>query len=512
MPIIVSKTHKSLIVPDTPATRTLAPYAELPPGKLVVRHDIQTTLLLRHMGYKVPSPIMHYVYPGSKQPFKVQRATVEMLIENPHAYVLNAMGTGKTKAALWAWYFLYKAGHVKKLLVIAPLSTLKFVWQREVFMTLPGIKVEILHGTKQDRLDALARDADVYIINTDGIKVIVDPLSTRPDINAIVIDELANFRNNSDRSKLLRKFVKRFEVVWGMTGAPLPNSPIDCWGQAQIVTPHTVPKYQSHCRDMLMTRLSQYVWLPRPNAIEQAYKMMQPAVRFTLDEVVELPELIEREVEVEQSLQQKKVYDKVLKELTIMVADKTITAANAGVAMGKLLQIAGGWVYSQAPAFVRLDASARIAALIDLIQAADQKVIVYVPYRHMIEGIAGIFDRLKLGFDYAVVHGDTKDRENIFNLFQNTDKYHCLLAHPGTISHGLTLTAASSIVWYVPITSLETFEQANARITRVGQKHRQQIIMLQGTPVERRLYSLLRKKQKLQDKFLQLFEEATNAT
>jgi SNF2 family DNA or RNA helicase len=137
---------------------------------------------------------------------------------------------------------------------------------------------------------------------------------------------------------------------------------------------------------------------------------------------------------------------------------------------------------------------------------------VYVPYRHMIEGIAGIFDRLKVGFDYAVVHGGTGDREHIFNLFQNTDKYHCLLAHPGTISHGLTLTAASSIVWYVPITSLETFEQANARITRVGQKHRQQIIMLQGTPVERRLYSLLRKKQKLQDKFLQLFEEATNAT
>jgi len=470
---------------------------------------MRETLLLRHLGFKVPSPVMYYDYAGGK-PFDVQRKTVEMLAENPRAYVLNAMGTGKTKSALWAWDFLRKQGLLRKLLVVAPLSTLTFVWAREVFGTLPGVTVQILHGSRQERLDRLAKDADIYVINHDGVKVIADSLLTRPDIDCLVLDELAVYRNNSDRSKKMRKFAQKFSVVWGLSGAPMPNSPVDVWAQGMIVTPNTVPKYQSHARDLLMLRISNFVWKPKPNAVEMAFSMLKPAVRYTLDDVIELPDTIERTVDVDLTSQQKKVYERVKNELAAMVADKQITALNAGVAMGKMLQVAGGWVYTQNPEFVRLDASNRIATVIDFIQSAEHKVIVYIPYRHMIEGLAGVFDRLKVGFDYAIVHGDTKDREHIFNAFQNTDKYHALLAHPGTIKHGLTLTAADTIIWYIPIASLEVFEQANARITRVGQKHKQQVIMLQSTPVEKRLYSLLRTKQKLQDKLLTLVEEATH--
>ena len=114
-----------------------------------------------------------------------------------------------------------------------------------------------------------------------------------------------------------------------------------------------------------------------------------------------------------------------------------------------------------------------------------------------------------MGFDHCIVHGDTQNREGVFHLFQNSGKYKAMLAHPGCIHHGLTLTAADTAIWYLPITSLEVYEQANARIRRIGQKHRQQILHLQSTPVEKKIYSLLRNKQKVQDSLLQMFEDAT---
>jgi SNF2 family DNA or RNA helicase len=327
----------------------------------------------------------------------------------------------------------------------------------------------------------------------------------------LVIDELAVYRNNSDRSKMMRKFAKRFQIVWGMTGAPMPNSPTDVWAQAMIITPNTVPQFQNRVRDLLMIKKGPYLWVPKGDAVEKAFKMLQPAVRYALDDVVELPPMIPRLIDVPLSAQQQKVYDKVKREFTETVWGKKIVALNAGAAMGKLLQIAGGWVYTAAPEFVRLDAAPRVVALIDLIQSAEHKVIVFVPYRHMIEGLSTIFQMPKIDIDHAVVHGDTTDRERIFHLFQNTEKHKVLLAHPGTIHHGLTLTAADTNIWYLPIPSLDIYDQANARIRRIGQAHKQQLLHLQSTPIEKKLYTLLRSKQKIQTELLNLFEEQTTA-
>ena len=109
----------------------------------------------------------------------------------------------------------------------------------------------------------------------------------------------------------------------------------------------------------------------------------------------------------------------------------------------------------------------------------------------------------------ACVHGDTKERDHLFNTFQNTDKYGTMLAHPGCVHHGLTLTAASMIIWYLPITSLDVYDQFNARITRIGQANKQQLLHLQATPIEKRIYRLLLEHQKMQNLFLELVEDAT---
>jgi SNF2 family DNA or RNA helicase len=264
---------------------------------------------------------------------------------------------------------------------------------------------------------------------------------------------------------------------------------------------------------MLMDQRGPYTWVPKPNAVQAAYAMMQPSARYSLDDVMELPPVIIRFDNVALSPQQNQVYKRVATAMHHAVGTKEINAANAGVAMSKLLQICGGWVYTKAPEFVRLDASPRIATLADLCESAEHKVLVPIPYRHMIEGISALFEKLHkagtISFDHCVVHGNTTGRDGIFNLFQNTDKYRVMLCHPATVSHGLTLTAADTIVWYLPVTSYDTYEQFNARIRRVSQVHKQQVIHLQSSFIERKLYKSLATKQKLQDQFLKLVEDAS---
>ncbi len=508
MQLLVSKANKLLVVPRNGQTENLFPNAQPFNGEqLLVPHELRETIMLRHLGWRVPNPMLLYYDWCKGKPFAVQRATCDLMTSNERAYVLNSPGTGKSKAALWSWDYLYGQGLCKKMLVVATLSTLNFVWARECFATLPHRTVKILHGTKRTRLDRLKEDADIFVINHDGFKIIQAELAARDDIDVLCIDELAVFRNNSERSKAMRKFAKRFKFVWGLTGYPMPNAPTDVWAQAQIVTPNTVPKFFNQAQTMLMNKLDQYRWVPKPDAVDTALKMLQPSVRYDLDAVVELPEVVYRTIDVPLSPKQTSVYAKLAKDFKVMIDNKEVTAVNAAVVLGKLLQVSGGWVYTGDKTIIDVDASTRHQVLISLIEEAVHKVLVFAPFRHVVEGLSKVLD--KAGIEHAVVHGDVSGRDQLFHLFQNTSKFKVLLAHPQCLAHGLTLTAADSIVWYMPTASLDIYLQANARITRVGQKHRQQVFHLQSTVAERRMYTLLRGKQKVQNALLALLEEAT---
>ena len=511
---IISKTHKAIIAPLTGATRNMFPdapkLAHRGQDHLLAPHGLRETIMLRHLGYDVPNPMLLYYDWKGGTPFTVQRATCDLMTTAERCYVLNSMGTGKTKSTLWSFDYLHGNGMCGKMLVVATLSTLNFVWAREMFATLPNRRAIVLHGTKQERLKRLAEDADVYIINHDGLRTIQVELSQRTDIDVLCLDELAVYRNHgSGLSKEMRKFSERFKIVWGLTGRPMPNEVTDVWAQAKIIRPDSVPKFFRHAQELLMNRLNQFKFVPKPGAVEAAFKMLQPSVRYALDDVVELPEVVYRTIDVPLSVKQKKTYEMLAKEFKAEVDNKSITAVNAAVAMGKLLQVSGGWVYAKPVGSIALDAKPRHDILVDLIEENVRKVIVMVPFRHAIEGLTDVLNAAKI--EHAVVHGGVSKRDEIFNLFQNTDKYKVLLAHPQCLAHGLTLTAADTVIWFLPITSLDIYEQANARITRYGQKHRQQVLHLQSTSVEKKIYSMLRGKQKIQDSLLEMLSDATDS-
>ncbi len=514
--IIVSKAHGAIIVPFVPAVANIVPGAKglMLNGKpmLAMPHDTAGTQLLRAYGIDAPAPVLHhYDWANAiQQPYDVQRRTVALLTTNKRAYVLNGFGTGKTKSALWAADWLMSQGVVRRTLVVAPLSTLTFTWAREVLQTIPHRRAVVLHGSREKRLKLCEEDADIYIVNHDGLAIVQQTLKERGDIDLVVLDELAKYRNGSAFiTKTTARFVKDVPWVWGMTGGPTPNEPVDAHAQIRMLTPEHVDPSMTRFREATMLKVSQFKWVARHNAMDTVFAAMQPSVRFTLDDVVELPDLIMRFVEVAQGSKQTEVYNALLKQAKVQVASGAITAVNAGVLQTKLLQVASGWVYTNDHGVVHLDNEDRLDALIDAISQTKEKVIVFAPYTHCIKGLA---DEIRqAGFTVETVEGDVSKsrRDDIFNRFQNTFEPKVIVAHPGTMAHGLTLTAADTIAWFGPINDLEIFDQANARIRRIGQKKKQQILMFTGTPIERLTYNRLRSKQSTQNLLLQMFEDDT---
>ena len=522
--IHISHPTQSIVVPYSPQLGTLFPHGQRfdfeGEQMILLPHGLDETKLLRNLGHDyLPSPIEeHYDFPSidGKKAFAKQVATCVLMTMNPHAYILNGMGTGKTKAAIWAFHFLKSIGKADSMLVTCPLSTMRFVWEREIFNTIPGLKVRVLFGSAERRKKLLAEKADIYIVNHDGVKVIFHELMQRKDINVICFDEAAAYRNSkSDRAKTARALSKGRDFIWGMTGSPTPSEPTDAFGLAALITPETAPRSFVQFRADTMIQLNQFIWKPKRNAAEVVAKVLSPAVRFTLDEIVELPPVIEHEIDVPMGKEQAKTYKMLKDHAAALLKQGTITAVNGAACYSKMLQTSIGWVYGDDGKTYALDNHDRIKALMDIIECKvdilrpDGKVIVFSPYISSMEGVAAVLAHHKINF--AKVSGATPhgERADIFQAFQHGSQLQVICAHPECMSHGLTLTAADTVIWFGPTTKLETFEQANARIRRVGQTRKQQVIKLVSSDAERVAYRRLAAKQDLQNNVLSIIAELT---
>lgn len=482
---------------------------------VAVPHRPDETRVLRNLGFDVPDPMpMHYDWPkvsGRHDPFAAQRDTASFLTMNSRAFCLNGMGTGKTNSALWAYDYLRRTKQVKKVLVVCPLSTMERTWADSVFNTFSHLDAVVLHGTRDRRTKLLKQDVDVYIINIDGLASIKTELAKRPDIDLIVVDELALARNSgTDRWKILNEICNKQTTrrVWGMTGSPTPNAPTDAWAQCKLVTPDNpnVPKYFSAFRDKVMRQLTQFKWAARPDANDTIYQMMQPAIRFSLDDCTDLPEqtFITREVEL--TPEQKKAYKDMLSKLATDYQGGQILAVNEAVKANKLIQIACGVAYGTGGEEIVIPSKPRLDVVKEIIEESEGKVIVFVPLTGALESVAS---ELRKEFTVETVHGGTSknERDRIFGEFQRNDEPRVLVANAAAMSHGLTLTAATTIVWYAPVHSNETYEQACARVRRPGQTKTTVIVHIAGTDVERRVYKRLQDKQSMQGLLLEMMKE-----
>ena len=448
-----------------------------------------------------------FTYPFPANTFNVQRVTAELFTKNKRAYCLNELGTGKTRCGLFAYDWLRRLSIVECLLVICPLSALERTWGREIANYFPWLRYTILHGSKATRLQRLAQPANVFIINHDGVETIMDALIAHPYIKCVIVDELAAYRNGgSDRTKHLKVLVRNKLFVWGLTGSPVPRAVTDVWGPCSCITPYSVPSSFHAFRSQLMLKKGPFKWIPKPFSEDRAVSCMQPSVRFKLDDVTELPEKVTHYYEANLTVHQRYVYESMRKTAIALVGDKKIDALNAGAVLSKLLQIALGYAYTRKGEIVTFDNTPRLQLILDLIDSAIKKVILFAPFKSAIAALSKMLESNKL--DHCIVTGDVTlhNRNIFFRDFQDTKKYKVLLAHPACMSHSLTLTAASTTIWAGPITSLDMFQQANARTYRVGQDSKTLIAMVGGTNAEEKIYRLLGNNESIQNRFLEILE------
>lgn len=477
-----------------------------------VPHSLDAVRVLRNLGVPAPSPIVNrYPWPGRYKPFDAQRETAAFCTLHKRAYVLNDMGTGKTIAALWAFDYLRGQGVLHKALIAAPLSTLDAVWGAEVLLNFPHLKFSVVYGDKARRQKLLAADADIYIINHDGVKTMLPDLVRRPDIDLLLVDELATYRTSgTDRYKAMAKLCAPVERwVWGLTGTPIPNAPDDAWAQCRLVTPWTVPSYGKRFKEMTMYQAGPFKWIAKSDALDTVHKAMQPAIRFTRADCLDLPETTWIHRDAPMSPEQTKAYNEMALSLRTGQGEGEARAVNEADKAMKLVQIAAGAVYDYVThEAMILPNTARVRECMDVIDQANGKVLVFVPFTASLHALR---DELAKHWPVAMVDGSVPlhERTQIFQTFQHAGAHELrvIVANPRTMSHGLTLTAADTVLWFAPTASHETFDQANHRIIRQSQKRNTRIVMLAGSAVERKLYKRLKDKQAMQGLLLDAFED-----
>ena len=486
---------------------------------VAIPHDPIPTMQLRILGFEgIPDPMnIYYTYPGRYKPFEAQRETASFASVHKRCFILNSMGLGKTITSLWAFDYLKSRKQVCKLMIVCPISVMERTWADEIMHNFPQYKVNILYGSAKKRIQLLEdRSADIYIVNTDGQKIIKDYMKDRWDINLIIIDEVALFRNSQSArwksmNEICNKQIEGKRWVWGMTGSPIPNSPEDAYGQMKLVTPDSprLPRSFSAWRDRVMLHVSQFKWAPKLDAVKTVFEVMQPSIRFSLDDAVDLPPQVIQERKVPMTTEQKRAFETMYSRLEMWAENeaKTITAVNDAVKVSKLLQIVCGVVYGEDGMEAVVNNKERLNALNEVVCESEGKVIVFVPFSAALENVRQYLE--KQGHSVAVVQGSTSkaERDEIFYSFQNNEEPKVIVANPATMSHGLTLTAATTIAWYGPVYSNEIYQQACARVRRPGQKRATVIVHFTSSGLEDRIYQRLRDRQSVQGTLLEMVKE-----
>lgn len=489
---------------------------------IAVPFTLAHVIHMRRAGFAVPSPIGYeYEFPklkGLHEPWANQRETAAFLTLNPRAYCLSQVGTGKTDAALFAADYLRRAGYVRKVLIVTTKSTMRSVWANAIHNTFFMQRAVVLHTEAKRRRHLLAQDFDYYIVNHDGLEILGDKVFDekrrlidfkfgRDDIDLFIFDEIGEYRNASTmRWAVANKMLQPHHWVWGLTATPIPDYPADAYAQIRLVTPTRVSKHYTTFRQMVMSQVSEYKWRPRPEAAQIIHGVMQPAIAFTRDQCYDMPETLppmNRDADLTPE-QAKHWRDMANNYATEFASGARITAVNEGVKLSKLLQIACGVVYDKQGGEVVLPCGPRLATLLEAINEGAGKVIVFCPFTSVVDMVAKYLT--KHGRHCETITGATASnkRADVFADFQGAPYPNTLVADPGTMAHGVTLTEADTVIWYGTPRSNNLYEQANGRITRSGQKRVQRIIHIVSTAVERKRFAELASRAEVQGSLIEM--------
>ncbi len=406
------------------------------------------------------------------EPHGYQAYATKWLLDKEKAALFLDMGMGKSVITLTAINeLMFDYFDVAKVLVIAPLRVAQNTWDSEIekWEHLRHLRIAKILGNEKERIQALNATADIYVINRENVKWLVDRCGKHWPFDMVVIDELSSFKSHqAQRFKALRKIRPFMKRVVGLTGTPAPNSLIDLWPQIYLLDGgkrlgKTITGFRE--RYFYPDKRNQYIvysYKPKEGAEEAIYKKLSDiCVSMKAEDYLKLPERINNTIPIHLPKKAKEKYDQLERDLLLPLNDSDIVANTAAVLTNKLLQMANGAVYDENGDVQEIH-NAKLKALEDVLEAANGKpVLIFYAYKH---DLARIKKHLK-GQDLKVL--DTAEDINAWNK----GKVPIMLAHPASAGHGLNLQAGGNIiVWFGLTWSLELYSQANARLYRQGQK------------------------------------------
>lgn len=436
------------------------------------------------------------------KPHDYQKYATEFIESHPIAAVILQMGLGKTVCTLTAIeHLIYDTFEVSKVLIVAPLRVAKVTWSDEIdkWDHLSHLTYSVAVGSEKERLSALKKKADLYMINRENLQWLIEKSGLPFDYDMVVLDELSSFK--SWQSKRFRAFMKvrpKVQRVVGLTGTPSSNGLMDLFAEFKCLDMgERLGRFITQYRNAFfipdrMNGQVVYSYKPRPFSEEEIYRRIGDiTISMKALDHLKMPELIENRYPVYMDDGEKQQYESMKKNLILpYLENETITAANAAALSGKLCQMANGAVYSDEGSVAHIH-DRKLDALEDIIEAAQGPILLCYWFKHDLERITRKLDELKV--EYARISSDGSIR------MWNEGKFQVGLIHPASAGHGLNLQAGGNhIVWFGLTWSLELLEQTNARLWRQGQRAETvvvQYLVTAGTIDERILDAISKKEQ-----------------
>lgn len=434
------------------------------------------------------------------EPHEYQKFTAGYIEAHPVSAIFLDCGLGKTSITLTAVNdLMFDSFEIRRVLVIAPIRVASFSWPAEIekWDHLKGIKYSVVVGTAAERLAALKRQADIYLINRENVQWLVTESGIPFDFDMVVVDELSSFKNHqTKRFRALMKVRPKVKRIVGLTGTPSSNGLMDLWAEFRLLDMgerlgRFIGQYRtSYFRPDKQNGQVVFSYKPLPGAEKQIYgKISDITISMKSTDHLQMPELINSRYTVYLSEKEDSRYADLKKDLVLQLPDGEITAANAASLSGKLSQMANGAVYTDAGETVAVH-ERKLDALEDIIEAANGKpVLVAYWFRHDLERITERLQKLKIPYTRLDTDGSIRK--------WNAGEIPVALIHPASAGHGLNLqSGGNTLVWFGLTWSLELYQQTVARLWRQGQASETvvvQHIITKGTIDERIMKALSEK-------------------
>ncbi len=437
-------------------------------------------------------------------PYEHQRRAaafaLDRLSRGGGAALLMEMGTGKTLTSIGIVGQLWKERRIARLLIVAPLSILG-VW-RDEFDKFAGYDycLSVLGGTAARKADTIrhmaGKSLQVLVINYESAWRMEKELAGwRPDM--IVCDEGHKIKtHNIAASKAMHRLAVKAKYRLLLTGTVITNKPIDVFSQYKFCDPAIYGNsfYQFRNRYFDMVGFGGYTpVMKRSMEGEFTERLHSIAFRATKAECLDLPEFTDIVQRIDLEPQAMRIYRQLVRDSYAELAEGSVTVTNVLSQLLRLSQLTGGYVGNDDAGGVTQVSTAKLDALADLVDGAvadGRKIVVIARFVPEIHAIGKMLEKKKIR--YAQISGEIRDRDEQIAAFQNDPDVPVFIGQIATAGLGITLTAASLMVFYSLDYSMSNYEQTRARIHRVGQKNECTYIHLvaRGTVDEKVLKAL----------------------